>query len=198
MSFKCSAQFNFVLFQKLKIFHTKMTSLVLGMSIFFHNFQIREGTCFLFGIIGIKHDFLCINICWAPREVLKPEASLKGKGFNTTWGAQQMLMYQKSMFDHYYCIKTCFFCLKTLEKLLQKVLFTCTYNGAEKHFTCKCFENTVSRTKTNVIATVQFTDDDISFYDVPGMLIRKNAKPYINSTWIALLIHGFVLVKTGC
>ena len=23
--------------------------------------------------IGIKHDFLCINICWALREVLKPE-----------------------------------------------------------------------------------------------------------------------------
>ena len=23
--------------------------------------------------IGIKHDFLCINICWAPREVLKSE-----------------------------------------------------------------------------------------------------------------------------
>ena len=120
MSFKCSAQFNFVLFQKLKIFHTKMTSLVLGMSIFFHNFQIREGTCFLFGIIGIKHDFLCINICWAPREVLKPEASLKGKGFNTTWGAQQMLMYQKSMFDHYYCIKTCFFAWKLWRNCFKK------------------------------------------------------------------------------
>ena len=23
--------------------------------------------------IGIKHGFLCINICWAPREMLKPE-----------------------------------------------------------------------------------------------------------------------------
>ena len=22
--------------------------------------------------IGIKHDFLCINVCWTPREVLKP------------------------------------------------------------------------------------------------------------------------------
>ena len=32
------------------------------------------------------------------------------------------------------CRKT-FFRLKTLEKLLQKVLFTCTYNGAEKHIT---------------------------------------------------------------
>ena len=23
--------------------------------------------------IGIKHGFLCVNICWAPREMLKPE-----------------------------------------------------------------------------------------------------------------------------
>ena len=90
-------------------------------------------------------------------------------------------MYQKSMFDHYYCIKK-FFRSKTLEKLLQNVLFTCTNIGAEKHITCECFENAASRAKTNVIATVHFTDDDVSFYDGPGMLIRKTAKPCINST----------------
>ena len=54
-----------------------------------------------------------------------------------------MLMYQKSMFDRYYmyCIKHLFFRSKTLEKLLEKLLFTCTYNGAEKHATCERFEN---------------------------------------------------------
>ena len=123
---------------------------------------------------GFKHDFL-----WAPRELLNQ--SLKGDGFNTSLGAQQMLMYQKSMFDCYYCIKH-FFHSKTLEKLLQKVLFTCTYNGAEKHVTCKRFENNASRAKTNVIATVHFTDDDVSFYEGAGILIRKTAKPCINST----------------
>ena len=51
--------------------------------------------------IGIKHDFLCINISCAQREVLKPEPE--------TRGAQQMLIYQKSMFDCYYCIKNIFF-----------------------------------------------------------------------------------------
>ena len=112
--------------------------------------------------IGIKHDFLCINICWALREVLKPES--------------EMLMYQKSMFDSYYCIKT-FFRSKTLEKLLQKVLFSCTYNGEEKHVTCP----SRAKTETNVIATVHNTDD-VSFYDGPGMLIHKTAKPCINST----------------
>ena len=34
------------------------------------------------------------------------------------------------------------------------------------------------------------TGDDVRIRDVPGMLIRKTAKPCINS------IHGFVPVKT--
>ena len=28
--------------------------------------------------IGITHDFLCINICWAPREMLKPKPQRRG------------------------------------------------------------------------------------------------------------------------
>ena len=68
------------------------------------------------------------------------------------------------------------------------------YNGTQKRVTCERFENTASWAKTNVIAAVHFTDHgDVSFYDAPGMLI---AKPCINSTRIASLIHGFVLVKT--
>ena len=40
----------------------------------------------------------------------------------TTEGSQQMLMHQKTMFDHCYCIKS--FCrLKTLEKRLEKSHF---------------------------------------------------------------------------
>ena len=84
-----------------------------------------------------------------------------------------MLMYQKSMFDRYYCIKNFFFRWKTLEKLLQKVLFTCTYNGAEKHVTCERFENAASRAKTNIIATVHVTDDGVSFYDAPESIFVK-------------------------
>ena len=70
-----------------------------------------------------------------------------------------MLMYQKSMFDCYYCIKI-FFHSKILEKWLQKCLFSHTYNGAEKHVTCKCFENAASRAKTNIIATMHIIGDD--------------------------------------
>ena len=28
--------------------------------------------------IAIKHDFLCINICWAPREAFKPKPERRG------------------------------------------------------------------------------------------------------------------------
>ena len=62
--------------------------------------------------IGIKHGFLCINICWTPRMVLKPELE----------GVKQMLVFQKTMFDRYYCIKS--FCLlKTLETHFEKFIF---------------------------------------------------------------------------
>ena len=45
-------------------------------------------------------------------------------------------------------------------------------------------------------ATVKATDDDVSFCNGSGMLIHKTTKLCINSMWIALLIHGFVPVKT--
>ena len=73
-----------------------------------------------------------------------------------------MLMYQKSMFDRYYCIKH-FFRSKTLEKLLQTILFTCTYNGAEKHVSANVLKTSLPG--QSVIATVHFTDDDIICYD---------------------------------
>ena len=123
--------------------------------------------------IGIRHDFLCINICWGPREVLKPEPKRRGFQHLPRCPADDQLMYQKSMFDCYYCIKHFFFRSKTLEKLLQKVLFTCIYNGAETHVTGERFENAASKAKTNVIATVHFTDDDVSFLTAPECLFIK-------------------------
>ena len=64
--------------------------------------------------IGIQHEFLYINICWAPREELKPLLERRGfqllprghEGFSSSRGAQQMLMHKKIMFDRYYCIET--------------------------------------------------------------------------------------------
>ena len=48
-------------------------------------------------------------------------------------------MYQKTMFDRYYCIKS--FChLKTLENA-SKSLFLYYYNGAQKHEGSVCFKS---------------------------------------------------------
>ena len=100
-------------------------------------------------------------------------------GFNTSQGAQQMLVYQKSMFDRYYCIKL-FFSLENFGEIAQKVIFTCTYNGTEK----LCFENVASRAKTNFITTVHFTDDE------PGVVARSACKqPRVRSPRPA---HSFV------
>ena len=38
--------------------------------------------------------------------------SLKGQGFNSSQGAQQMLVHKKFMFNHYYCIKTYYYARK--------------------------------------------------------------------------------------
>ena len=89
-----------------------------------------------------------------------------------------MLMYQKSIFDRYYCIST--FCRsKTLEKLLRKVFFPVPIM-ARKARSSDCFENAASRAKTNVILTSRnnvcyCVDDDVNFCDGPGMHICKTA-----------------------
>ena len=92
-------------------------------------------------------DQTWFSICWAPREVLKPEP--ERRGFQHPRGIQQMLIYQKSMFDRQYCIDT-FCCSKTLGNLLRRVLFFCTYNGAKKHIACERFENAASRAQTRL------------------------------------------------
>ena len=56
-----------------------------------------------------------------------------------------MLVYQKTMFDRYYCIKS--FChLKTLENTL-KSSFLYYYNGAQKHKGLVGFEKSLFQSK---------------------------------------------------
>ena len=60
-----------------------------------------------------------------------------------------MLVYQKTMFDRYYCIRS-FFHLKTLEKPFEKFILY-YYNGAQKHEGFVGFENACFRAKTYAI-----------------------------------------------
>ena len=57
---------------------------------------------------GIKHDFSFINIRKVLREVLKTEG--EARGFQPSRGTLRMLMNDKIMFDHYYCINSAKHC----------------------------------------------------------------------------------------
>ena len=65
-----------------------------------------------------------------------------------------MLLYQKTMFDHYYCIKT-FFRLKTLEKFEIKALKSMLPVNVLKM---------PLRGQRLTSSTGHFTDYDVSFY----------------------------------
>ena len=93
--------------------------------------------------------------------------------------------------------------MKTLEKRFGKFIFVLQYNSLQKHKGFVGFENACSRAKTYVIL---MSLNYFHFYACycwwcqflwwPRMHICKVQKPCINSTWIAWLIDGFLLVKT--
>ena len=62
--------------------------------------------------IEIKHDFLCINVCWAPREMLKPEPERRGFQ-HLPWGPADVNVSEKHVWS--LLLHKTFFCLKTLE-----------------------------------------------------------------------------------
>ena len=63
-----------------------------------------------------------------------------------------MLVYQKTMFDRYYSIKS-FYHLKTTKKRFEKLIFSITIMACKKHEGFVGFENACSRAKTYVILT---------------------------------------------
>ena len=127
--------------------------------------------------------------------------SMKGAGFITSRGAQQMLMYQKSMFDRYYCMKT--FCSsKTLRKCSEKVFFPASMMAQKGTLAAKRWKHL-------------FQDKDGCHFDVMKLCLLlcmilvmtsvfvtapegTYVKPqsYVLTTWIALLIHEFLPFKT--
>ena len=78
-------------------------------------------------------------------------------GFSTSQGAKH-----KNIFS-----------FKNFGENLSKSTFSCTYNGVEKHVTCERFENVASRAKTDVIATVHISDDDVILMMAPECLFVK-------------------------
>ena len=130
--------------------------------------------------------FYALTFCWALREVLKPD--LKGEGFNTSRGAQRMLMYQKSMFDHYYCIKH-FFHSKLWRNCFKKLFLPVPIIVRKSTLPANVLKMPLpgQRSTSSLLCTLLWWRQ---FYDGPGMLIRKTAKRCSNSTWISLLNMG--------
>ena len=97
-------------------------------------------------------------------------------------------MYQKSMFDRYYCIKHFFFSLEK-EKVLQKVLLPVPIIARKSTLPSNVLEMPLpgQRLTLSLLCTLLM---------MTSVFILKIAKPCINSTRIALLTHGFVPVKT--
>ena len=142
--------------------------------------------------IGIEHGFLCINICWALREVLKPEP--RGPAdVNVSEKHVWSLLLHKNILS-----------LENLGEIVSKSSFFRVPIMAQKSMLPANVlkmplpgQRLMSSWRHKItFSTVCVTDDDVSFCDGLGMLICKTAKPYINSTKISLLIHGFVPVKT--
>ena len=80
-----------------------------------------------------------------------------------------MFVYQKTMLDRYYCIKS-FFSLDQLKNASKNSFLYYYINGAQKHEGFVGFENACSKTKTCVILTslnyvhfMHITDDDVNF-----------------------------------
>ena len=153
--------------------------------------------------IGIQHIFLCINICCASREVLKSEPERQGFQ-HLPRGPSDVNVPEKHVWS-LLLYKTHFVARKLWRKCFEN-FFSCACNGTERHVTCKRFENAASRAKTNAILSSQnYVRYCVHYWwwrqflwqlQGPGMLIRKIPKSCINSTWIAMLTHGFVPVKT--
>ena len=133
--------------------------------------------------IGIKHDFLCINICWAPRQLLKPKPE---------WFQHLPIGPSRCK-----CIRKSYWSLlldnsKTLEKRLRNILSyvpTMAWKGTVPGYNLKTplpgqMITPVWRHKIT-FATVHVTDEGVRFCDGPVMLVCKTTKPCVNSTWIA-------------
>ena len=142
--------------------------------------------------IGIKHDFLCINICWAPREVLKPEPERGPADINVSEKHVWSLLLHKNILS-----------VENFGENAPKSSFSCTYNVQKGTLPANILKTplpgqrlTSSWRHKITFTSVHGTDGNVNFCDCPRMLVRKTPKPCITSMWIALLINGLVPVKT--
>ena len=107
------------------------------------------------------------------------------------------------MFDRYYCIKTN--CNTWKFEIFEEnepvnLYFLRLKARGNDTFTAGVLKTPlpgwIPTSRFFTFATVHISDADVTFYDGLEMHTVKAAKQVYNSMWIALLKHGFVLVKT--
>ena len=124
--------------------------------------------------------------CWKPRA--KPEF------FDTSWGTLRTLMNDKIMFARYYCINsTNTTQMETIIAQFYLFALTCNCLLTRTCFLYLCSIRAVVRFSWLFVLTWRLST--CSAWR-PGTTVNKVTKPGINSTWIALLINGFLSVKT--
>ena len=101
--------------------------------------------------IRIEHDFLCINICWAPRGCWNPSRKARVSTSPGVGGGADVIVSEKDVW--LLLLPKNFSRSKTLEKMPRKGLFRVLYTDAERYVTCKRFENAASKAETNVMLT---------------------------------------------
>ena len=91
--------------------------------------------------IGIKHSFLCIKICWAPRMVLNAEHVKQG--FDNLQGPRRCLCSSKAYFIAIIRLFISHFCWKSFDKKrFENFSFCITYLNARKH--CEIYKGKIN------------------------------------------------------
>ena len=158
------------------------------------NNEIRA--LFLCLIIGIKHDFLCINICWAPREALKPES--ERRVFQLLFSGQANVNVSENHVWSLLLHRNIF----SLDNFGDSEYASIFFLYLQWHANAR-YLGTASRAQTNVLVTSLFYACYRARYWCWRHLLRwprntyfKTAKQGYDSAWIALLKYGFAPVKT--
>ena len=129
-------------------------------------------------IVRIKHDFLSINICWAPWEVLKPEPERRGFQ-HLPRGPADVNVSEKHVWS--LLLHKNILSLENLGEVASRSSFfpvrimvrksTLPANVLEMMLPGQRLTSSWRHEIT--FAIMHITDDDVSFCDGPGILIHK-------------------------
>ena len=137
----------------------------------------------------------CINICWAPREVLKPEPERQGFQHLTRGTAD--VNVSERMFDRYYCIKTSsfFFAPKLWRNCFKTFSLPVPIMTQISMLPANVLKMPLpgQRLMSSLLCTLLMMTS-VFMTALECLFVKPQSRAL--TALIALLIHGFVLVQT--